>query len=226
MCYEIDSTPGRIKREETDVTFELWFAFVVASAGLLAIPGPTLTLVVSYAINAGPRTGWASVPGVTLGDFTAMTASLLGAGAILATSAALFTVLKILGALYLISLGMKLWRTESEPTILEGQATATSLRSVFWNTYTVTALNPKDIIFFVAFVPQFVDPAQPAIQQFVILEATFLTMVALNITVWSHVGGYLKSCLRRPEMIKIVNRIGGSFLVGAGFLTATLRRSA
>ena len=92
------------------MSFELWMTFALASAALLTIPGPTVLLVVSYALGGGRRTGWATVPGVTLGDFTAMTVSLLGAGAILAASATLFTVMKLAGAAYLVWLGIQLWR--------------------------------------------------------------------------------------------------------------------
>ncbi len=70
------------------MSVEIWLSFVLASSALLAIPGPTVMLVVSYALGRGRSTGWATVPGVTLGDFTAMTASLLGAGALFAASAA------------------------------------------------------------------------------------------------------------------------------------------
>ncbi|MEM8645565.1 MAG: LysE family translocator, partial [Pseudomonadota bacterium] len=69
------------------MSVEVWIAFVVASGVLLAVPGPTVMLVVSYALGRGKQTAWATVPGVTLGDFTAMTASLMGAGAVLAASA-------------------------------------------------------------------------------------------------------------------------------------------
>ncbi|MBI3512607.1 MAG: LysE family transporter, partial [Proteobacteria bacterium] len=86
------------------MSVETWLAFVAAAAVLLAIPGPTVTLVVSYALSVGRRAAWATVVGVALGDFTAMTLSLLGLGAVLATSATLFTALKGLGAAYLVYL--------------------------------------------------------------------------------------------------------------------------
>jgi threonine/homoserine/homoserine lactone efflux protein len=84
------------------MTFEVWIAFVAASVALLAIPGPTVLLVVSYALGCGKSSGWVTVPGVTLGDFTAMTASLMGAGAVLVASATAFTILKMVGAAYLV----------------------------------------------------------------------------------------------------------------------------
>lgn len=92
------------------MSFEHWFAFAAASAVLLAIPGPTILLVISYALGHGRKIAGATVAGVALGDFTAMTASMLGLGALLATSAAVFTVLKWIGAAYLVWLGIKLWR--------------------------------------------------------------------------------------------------------------------
>lgn len=208
------------------MTFELWIAFAVASATILAIPGPTVMLVISYALGRGRQTAWATVPGVTLGDFTAMTISLLGAGAILAASATLFTIMKFAGAAYLIWLGIKLWRAEPDLGDTVTNTTGQSQISMFWSSYVVTALNPKSIIFFVAFVPQFVDTSTALLPQFVILEATFLTLAALNIVLWAMLAGNMRKRFSRPETMKRVNRIGGSFLISAGLLTATIRKSA
>ncbi len=206
--------------------FDLWISFFIASAALLAIPGPTVMLVVSYALGQGRSTGWATVPGVTLGDFTAMTVSLLGAGAILAASATLFTILKIAGALYLVWLGISLWRAGGKLGSLQKSSKPIGMRSMFWNSYMVTALNPKSIVFFVAFVPQFVDVTQPVLLQFALLEITFLTLAAVNVAIWAVLAGQLRSKFTRPSAMKLVNRIGGSFLIGAGVLTATLKRTA
>ena len=203
---------------------ELWIAFALASAALLAIPGPTVMLVVSYALGRGRVTGWASVPGVTLGDFTAMTASLLGAGALLAASATAFTILKFAGAAYLVWLGIKLWRAKPELDEITAEKGRGGRRAIFWQSFVVTALNPKSIVFFVAFVPQFIDPAAPLLMQFVILEATFLTLAALNVAIWVLAVGTLRERFRNPATLKLVNRIGGGFLIGAGLLTAAMRR--
>src|SRR5215468_8524590 len=95
------------------MTFEAWAAFTAASAVLLIIPGPTVLLVVSYALGQGWRTALPMAVGVALGDFTAMTLSMVGLGALLAASATLFTLLKWVGAVYLVYLGIKLWRAGS-----------------------------------------------------------------------------------------------------------------
>lgn len=205
------------------MTLEIWVAFALASAALLAIPGPTVMLVVSYALRKGRSSGWATIPGVTLGDFVAMTISLAGAGAILAASATLFTVLKLAGAAYLIWLGIGLWRTEPEQLDIPREPHG-EMRSMFVNSFVVTALNPKSIVFFIAFVPQFVDPTAPLLFQFVVLEATFLTLAALNILIWVLLVGRMRERFTQTSTLRLVNRIGGSFMIGAGLLTAVTRR--
>lgn len=208
------------------MSFEIWISFVVTSAALLAIPGPTVMLVISYALGQGRSSGWATVPGVTLGDFTAMTASLLGAGAIFAASATLFAVMKYIGAAYLIWLGIKLWRSKAVFDDMPTASGRNSAGSMFWNSFVVTALNPKGIIFFVAFVPQFVDIAKPAFIQFALLEATFLTLAAVNVILWAVLAGKFRAVFKTTAALKIANRCGASFLVGAGLLTAATSRSS
>ena len=208
------------------MSFELWLAFAAASVALLAVPGPTVLLVMSYALGRGKSSGWATVPGVTLGDFTAMTTSLLGAGAILAASATLFTALKLAGAIYLIWLGVKLWRAEPKLEDLQDTSMNLGRRPMFWNAYVVTALNPKSIVFFVAFVPQFIEPTAPALPQFIILETTFLVLAAANVALVAVLAGQLRSRFKRLETLQFINRIGASFLIGAGLLTAAVRRAS
>jgi threonine/homoserine/homoserine lactone efflux protein len=209
------------------VQLEIWIAFALASAVLLAIPGPTVMLVVSYALGRGRESAWATVPGVSLGDLTAMTLSLAGAGAVLAASATLFTALKLCGAAYLIWLGVRLWRTAPDRMRLspEGHAPQ-ALRAMFWNAYVVTALNPKSIVFFIAFVPQFVTAEAPLPPQFVILVATFVGLAATNTLLWALLAGEMHTRFARPGALRLISRIGGCFLVGAGVLTALARRTA
>src|SRR5690349_22078864 len=97
-------------RKEDDMSLETWLAFTAAASILLVIPGPTILLVISYALGQGLRTALPVAAGVALGDFTAMTLSMLGLGALLTASSVLFTILKWAGAAYLIWLGIQLWR--------------------------------------------------------------------------------------------------------------------
>lgn len=207
------------------MSFEIWLAFAVASAILVAIPGPTVMLVVSYALGGGRRTAWATAPGVALGDFTAMTLSLLGAGAVLAASAALFTGLKLVGALYLIWLGIQLWRSGGRPGSAAAGMTASNGR-MFRDAFVVTALNPKGIVFFIAFVPQFLDATTPTLPQFAVMEATFVGLGALNAVLWALLAGTMRQRLANASAIRLVNRLGGTVLIGAGLLTAVARRAS
>jgi threonine/homoserine/homoserine lactone efflux protein len=206
------------------LTVETWLAFVAASAILLVIPGPTILLVVSYALGQGWRTALPTAIGVALGDFTAMTVSLLGLGALLATSAALFTVLKWIGAAYLIWLGVKLWRAggrlEAEPRT----DAASSLRMIA-HAWIVTALNPKSITFFVAFLPQFLTPAEVLWHQMVALEVTFLVLAFANALGYGLLATRARSVVKSPRAIGVFNRIGGSLLIGAGVAAVAVRTS-
>jgi len=152
------------------MSFEHWLAFAAASAILVAIPGPTVLLVISHALGHGRRAAMATVSGVAFGDLTAMTASMLGLGVLLQTTAALF-VLKAMGAIYLIYLGIKLWRAPSGLAAVDVDAADTKPRRIFAHAYAVTALNSKSLIFFVALVPQFLDPHQPLPMQMSICTA-------------------------------------------------------
>jgi threonine/homoserine/homoserine lactone efflux protein len=208
--------------------FENWIAFVAASAILLAIPGPTILLVISYALGHGRKASTATVAGVALGDFTAMTASMLGLGALLATSAALFTGLKWVGAAYLIYLGFKLWRApvSGEGVETSGVTGAEKPMRIFLHTYIVTALNPKSIVFFVAFLPQFILPGQPLLPQMVIFEVTFLVLATINAALYGLLATAARNTIRKPTVQRIVNRTGGSLLIGAGLLTVGWKRAA
>ncbi len=206
------------------MSLELWLAFSLASIVLLVVPGPTVMLVVSYALGHGKRSAWATVPGVMLGDLTALSVSLAGAGAVLATSATLFTILKYVGAAYLIWLGIKLWRAEPKLEVPQDPGARKNARSMFWSAYIVTALNPKGIIFFIAFLPQFVSPAQPVVPQLIILGATFLALATTSVAIWAMAAGEMRARFRKPQTLKLVNRFGGGFMICAGFLTAAARR--
>lgn len=206
---------------------ETWLAFVAASAVLLAIPGPTILLVISYALGHGRKIASATVAGVALGDFTAMTASMLGLGALLATSAALFTVLKWIGAAYLIYLGIKLWRAPASREVMarEDQVPVERPFRIFLHTYVVTALNPKSIMFFVAFLPQFLDLSRSLFPQMAIFETTFLVLATLNATLYALLASLARHQIRKPRVQRIVNRTGGSLMIGAGLLTLGWKRA-
>jgi threonine/homoserine/homoserine lactone efflux protein len=206
------------------MTFESWAAFTAASAVLLIIPGPTVLLVVSYALGQGWRTVLPMTVGVALGDFTAMTLSMLGLGALLAASATLFTILKWVGAAYLVYLGIKLWRAGG--TLDAAPRTdAVSAARMLGHAWLVTALNPKSITFFVAFLPAFLDPRADFLTQMLVFEATFLVLAFANAFGYALVAARARGFVANPRAIGIVNKVGGGLLIGAGAATVTFEGS-
>ncbi|MDW3119002.1 MAG: LysE family translocator [Roseovarius pacificus] len=205
---------------------QTWLAFVAASIALLLIPGPTVLLVLSYAISQGRKVALATVGGVALGDFIAMSASLAGLGALVLASATLFTVLKWVGALYLVYLGIKLFRSASTASIgdLE-KVTETNASSVFGHAAAVTALNPKSIVFFIAFVPQFVVVDSPLLPQFSILIFTFVGLAAVNALAYALLADKLRARIARPSVLAWFSRLGGSALIVMGVATAAFKRA-
>lgn len=201
---------------------EVWAAFAAASAVLLIIPGPTILLVVSYALGQGWRTALPMAVGVALGDFTAMTLSMLGIGALLAASATVFTILKWIGAAYLIYLGIKLFRAGGTLNA-EPRSDAVSAVKMLGHAWLVTALNPKSITFFVAFLPQFLDRNADFLTQMLIFEATFLALAFANAFGYALIAARARNLVRNPKAIGVFNKAGGSLLIGAGIATMAAR---
>lgn len=210
------------------MSFDHWLAFTLASTVLCIIPGPTVLLVISYALGHDKKSAFATIGGVALGDFTAMTASLLGLGALLAASANLFTILKWIGAAYLIFLGIKLWRAPVMGIGADGALKEQETKSlrILLHAYVVTALNPKGIIFFVAFLPQFLDLTQPLLPQMIIFEITFLVVATINVSSYALLANLARRTIRKPSVQQIINRLGGSLLIAAGLISVGWRRAA
>jgi threonine/homoserine/homoserine lactone efflux protein len=147
---------------------------------------------------------------------------MLGVGALLASSAALFTALKWAGALYLIWLGIKLWRAGGA---LDARARtdATPALRMLGHAWLVTTLNPKSIVFFVAFLPQFLDPARDFWTQMAIFEATFVTLAFANAFGYALLGARARRLAASPRALRLVNRAGGTALIAAGAAAVTVR---
>jgi threonine/homoserine/homoserine lactone efflux protein len=206
------------------MTADIFAAYVVATLVVLAIPGPTILLVVSYAVSRGRPAMLPSVVGVALGDTTAATVSLLGLGAILAASATLFVMLKWIGAAYLVYLGVKMWRAGA--TALQvTPPPENDGRRILLHCWLVTALNPKGIVFFIAFLPQFVSATAPLAPQLLLLGATFVVLAIVNALAYALLASKVRERFRKPSTLGIAQRIGGSVLIAAGLATAAVQRS-
>jgi threonine/homoserine/homoserine lactone efflux protein len=206
------------------MSIELWLTFVAASAVLLIIPGPTILTVISYSVAHGRRANVPLVAAVALGDSTALVVSLLGLGALLATSAFWFTAVKWAGGLYLIYLGVKLLRAGASSTELTAPAAPKSRWRLFANTYLVTALNPKGIVFFVAFLPQFINPGADVTQQLWVLAVTFVAMATINAGLYAVFAASARKLLASTQAQRRFNLSGGSLLSAAGVWALLAKR--
>lgn len=206
------------------MTIETWLAFVVTSAILVAIPGPTILAVMSYSIAHGSRARWPLVLAVALGDATALAGSILGLGLLLATSALWFTVVKVVGGVYLLYLGAKMLLRSQAGAVVTDVAPMESARELFTNTFVVTALNPKGLVFFIAFLPQFVSPQADTNSQLWLLAATFVALGTLNAALYAVFAESLRHLLASDGAQRWFNRVGGGLLSVAGIWAIMARR--
>ena len=139
----------------------------------------------------------------------------------------IFLVIKHAGAAYLIYMGIKLWRAPVIGANEEGAEDTGETRPlrIFLHAYIVTALNPKGIIFFIAFLPQFLDTARPVVPQMLICGATFLVLAIANAALYALMAAAARKTIRKPAVQRRVNRVGGSLLIGAGLLAIGWRHA-
>ena len=204
------------------MTIEVWISFVFASTILCFTPGPTVFLVMGQSLNHGKKSVLPLVTGVLSGDVIAMGVSFAGLGVLLATSAVLFSLFKWIAAGYLIYIGLKAWR--SKVAVENINIAHNTNGKIFKQALFVTALNPKGIIFFIAFFPLFIDANIAVLPQMIIMALSFLLVSVLSASFYSLFAGYLRSKVKSVKSQKVFNKISGSMLMGAGTVTATLQK--
>jgi len=195
--------------------------FILASAVLLVTPGPAVLYILARSVDQGRRAGLVSVCAIETGNFMHVIAATLGLSALLLSSALAFTIVKYLGAAYLVYLGLR--KIFSRRTVqATGRSQPQSLRRIFSQGVMVAALNPKTALFFVAFLPQFVDPSQGAIAlQMLVLGCLFVMMAVISDSLYAllagTVGQWLKSSMAAVRAERYV--IGGVY-IGLGVTAA------
>ena len=195
----------------------VWITFALAYTLMAISPGPVIAVIVSYAITSGRRTSLAVVAATALGDATILVAASLGVGALLASSAAAFTWLKLGGALYLIVLGILMWRA---PPQAEAPQPPRSRRRAFLHAYATTVLNPKGVLFFAVFLPQFLDTRAPLAPQVAIMAMTVITCGLMVDGSYTLLATRLALRLRSARARRIANRFAGGTLIAEGTLAA------
>ena len=206
------------------MNFEIWMTFVLASSALMLVPGPAMLFMIGIALNHGLAKAFTALPGLALGLVTSISISLLGAGAVLLASAQLFTALKLAGAAYLIYLGIRLWTSKPAVSTAE-QFERPEQRSLFWPAFLVAVLNPKALIFYIAFLPQFVNSTAAPLPQFLALGATFCFIALLAAVVSAFAGSGLRNGARSTKTLTVLNKCGAGAMVASGILTASSARN-
>jgi threonine/homoserine/homoserine lactone efflux protein len=198
--------------------------FALASLALAVVPGPAVLYIVAQSVHGGRRAGVVSALGVASGGLVHVLAAVIGLSALLAASAEAFTAVKILGAVYLVWLGIRTLLSADDR--IGGRAAERTLTRTYRQGIVVNVLNPKTALFFLAFLPQFVDPHESTRGQLAILGGIFVLIALTSDLVWALVAGTAGSVLRRSRTFLRVQRyVSGTIFVGLGALAATTGRS-
>lgn len=207
------------------MAIDTWVLFLTTVFFLSATPGPNMLLALGHGLRFGPRRAVATAVGTVLGLMLLMAASVTGLSALLAASETAFSVVKWCGVAYLLYLGVKSWR--ATPEDVEPAAVAAP-GGQWWRlggqAFMVCVSNPKAIVFLVALFPQFLDPARPMLPQVLVLGASFAVCEAFWIMAYASGGGRLLPMLRTAGAARLVNRLTGGLLIGAGAMLAVARR--
>jgi homoserine/homoserine lactone efflux protein len=202
---------------------DLYLAFVLASAVLILIPGPNVTLLVANSLAYGAHRALATLAGTSSAIALQLAITVLGMTSLMAVLAAWFEWLRWAGVLYLVWLGVQQWR--APPVALEDvDPAAVAGRALFWRGFLVSATNPKTLLFYAAFFPQFVDPASPPGPQLLLMSATFLGLATVLDGGYVLLAGRLRQLFRGQRRARLRNRLTGSLLIGAGLGLALARR--
>ncbi len=208
------------------IDIDLYLAFILATAVLILIPGPIVTLVIANALKHGTGTGIKTVIGANTGTTIMLTAGALGLSTVLAIAADIFEWIRWAGVAYLVYLGLKEWRqvfaAQADP--VTQIAADQKPKGVFWHGFIVAITNPKTVFFFVAFFPQFIDPAQPTGPQLAILCTTFMVLAFLLDGMYAVIAGRARAWLAGGAKARLRHGITGTLLLGTGLGLALARR--
>jgi threonine/homoserine/homoserine lactone efflux protein len=202
------------------MVIDLYLAFVAATIVLMLIPGPNVALIVANSVAYGTRFGLLTVAGTATAMVLQLGVAALGLAAVLGTLGALFAWLRWVGVAYLLYLGIRQWcatpvdltRTPPQPR---------SARGIFLRGLLVSLTNPKTLLFFGAFFPQFLDPARDMATQVAVLSVTFLGLAILLDSGWAMLAGRARGFLAGRGRLR--NRVSGGLLIGAGVGLALAR---
>lgn len=220
------------------MSLNLWLLYVSLAAAVIASPGPSALLCVSHAVSHGARKTIATIVGGITASMTLMALSALGLGAVIAASDTWFQAIKWAGAAYLVYLGISAWRTRPAasqtdgaeqvdvdvPAVAAAAKTAGSAWKLYRKGFMVGIGNPKDLLFFSALFPQFLDPSAPFAMQMTILGATWMVLDGSIMFAYALCGAKMMAQLASGSAGQWFHRVTGGAFIAAGGLLATAQR--
>jgi threonine/homoserine/homoserine lactone efflux protein len=198
----------------------LYAAFCAAVSVLILIPGPNVALTIANSVAYGTRFGLLTVAGAVAAMVLQLGIVALGLSAVLGALGAWFEVIRWCGVAYLVFIGLQAWRAPVVD-LTRTRAEPKSPRAIFLRGFLVSLSNPKTLVFYGAFFPQFVDNAAPLAPQIMLLSATFLAIAVLCDGTWALAAGRARGLLAARGRLR--NRVTGGMLMGAGLGLALVR---
>ena len=201
------------------MNWSLFAGFLAITVILILTPGPVVTLVISTSATKGVRAGLITVAGTSSGNALLLLAIALGLNWVLSHAVYLFELLRWAGAAYLVWLGIQAWRHAGQV-----QSVSPGHHVHFFRGFLVALSNPKTIVFFTAFLPQFVDPALPAAPQLAVMCVVSVLVAVLSDSCWAIAAGMGRAWFMKPARAKLLGRASGLTLVGGGIWLSLARR--
>jgi homoserine/homoserine lactone efflux protein len=207
------------------MTFATWITFFLACWAISLSPGPGAIAAMSAGLNLGFRRGYVTVFGLVLGIWTQVVIVAAGLGALIAASGTAFTVLKFLGAAYLVWIGLSQWRASDRPLVATAEAPVLTPGQLVMRGWGINAVNPKGTVFMLAVVPNFIDLSHPLLPQYVVIMMSLSFTDLVVMTGYTALASRVLRALNQPHHVRIMNRTFGGLFMVAGTLLATFRRS-
>ncbi len=203
------------------MALSLWLGFLAATILIAISPGPGAVVSMSTGLRYGYGAAFRVILGLQAAILLQLLIVALGLGALLASSHTAFNLVKLIGASYLIWLGIQKWRITAQE--IDENACSIAPQGLFIQGLLVNLTNPKAIVFIAALVPQFIDPARPQWPQMLIIALTMFSIDVLVMSCYALLATHLRRWLHDPKALKLQNRFFGSIFIGAGLLLASSR---
>ena len=204
---------------------QVFVSFVLATALMIALPGPSVLLTIAHSLSFGWRRALLTVGGATLGIGVQLLVAVIGISSLISFVAATFDLLCWAGAAYLVYVGIKVWMGAKELASL-GSAGDARPNGLLMQGLVITIFNPKSLLFIAAFLPQFVDVHRPAAAQFLIIVPVFLLIAFVVTSAWAIVSGFINSFIKRSGTLAIPFRLAAVMIVLSGVGMVVVRQGA